>query len=401
LSKHQHIFVVGAGKAGTPMARVAARILGDKLIAGLVIVKEGYVGKTHPLDSTAVEIIEAGHPIPDERGLLATKELIGMVENAHPDDLIISLVSGGGSALLTYPVEGISLTELQELTDVLLVGGATIQEINTLRKHLEVLKGGGLAQIVAPASMITLILSDVVGSPLDIIASGPTVPDPSTYDDALAVLERRQLLDRVPKSILDHLRRGQDGIIKETPKPGDPVFQNVQNVIIGNNLIAAKAARIQAEVEGFNALLLTTYLEGEAYQVGGTLAAIARQISANGEPIPPPACVIAGGETTVTIRGDGLGGRNQEVALGAVDGIRGISNATLVTLATDGGDGPTDAAGAVVTGETRKRAGDLDLLPHDYLTRNDSYHFFEALGDLLITGPTLTNVNDLTFLFVI
>ncbi|MGD9092420.1 MAG: glycerate kinase [Anaerolineales bacterium] len=400
LNKFQHIYVVGAGKAGTPMAQATVRILEDKLTAGLVIVKEGHVGNTYPLDSTDVDIIEAGHPIPDQRGFQASNKLIGLVKNALPDDLIVSLVSGGGSALLTIPVEGISLAELQELTDILLVSGATIQEINTLRKHLEQLKGGGLAQLIAPASMITLILSDVVGNPLDIIASGPTVADSSTFDDALAILERRQLVDQVPSSILNHLRRGQDGFIKETPKPGDPVFKNAQNVIIGSNEIAAEAARAQAEVEGFNALLLTTYLEGEAYHIGGTLAAIVRQISATGQPIPPPACVIAGGETTVTIRGDGLGGRNQEVALGAVDGMDGISNAILVTLATDGGDGPTDAAGAVVTGGTRKRAGDLDLLPHDYLTRNDSYNFFEALGDLLITGPTQTNVNDLTFLFV-
>lgn len=400
LSKFQQVFLVGAGKAGAPMAQASARILGEYLTSGIIIVKEGYAEGTILQDFSNVKILEAGHPIPDQRGIKATDEIIHLLESTQSDDFIISLVSGGGSALLTNPVMGVSLSDLQELTDILLASGATIQEINILRKHLEVLKGGGLAQLIAPASLVTLILSDVVGNPLDIIASGPTVADPSTFDDAFAVLERRRLLDQVPRSIIDHLQGGRDGHIKETPKPGDPVFQNVHNVIIGSNLIAAEAARVQAEVEGYQALLLTTYLEGEARCVGSTLAAIARQIASTGQPISPPACLIAGGETTVTIRGDGLGGRNQEVALGAVEGMAGINNATLITLATDGGDGPTNAAGAVVTSETLKRADELGLIAHDYLARNDSYHFFEALADLLITGPTQTNVNDLTFMFV-
>jgi hydroxypyruvate reductase len=320
---------------------------------------------------------------------------------SEPGDLVICLISGGASALLTMPVTGVSLADLQALTSLLLACGANINEINTLRKHLDQVKGGQLARLAQPARVASLILSDVVGSPLDVIGSGPSVPDSSSFADAYAVLERYGLLGKAPVSIVKYLQRGCQGGAPETPKPDDPLFDRVQNVIIGSNQQAADAALQEALAEGFSAMLLTTYLQGEARQAGRWLAAIARQIASNGQPLQPPACLVVGGETTVTILGDGQGGRNQEMALGAVEDLANLPGAVLVTLATDGGDGPTDAAGAVVTGETLQRALQLGLRPGDYLRRNDAYHFFQGLGDLLVTGPTGTNVNDLAFLFVI
>jgi hydroxypyruvate reductase len=324
---------------------------------------------------------------------------MSLLDSCREDDLVIALISGGGSALLSAPADGISLEDLQNLTRLLLACGASIDEINTLRKHLDQIKGGGLARFTYPARLVSLILSDVVGDPLDVIASGPAVPDSSTWKAAWGVLERYDLVDRAPQAILAHLQKGCRGELPDTPKPDDPLFARVQNVMVASNLQAAEAAAEQAEEEGFHTLLLTTYLQGEARQAGRILGAILRQVAAPGHPIPRPACLIAGGETTVTLLGDGLGGRNQEVALGAVSELHGLEQVALVTFATDGGDGPTDAAGALVTGETAQRAAALGMHPDDYLKRNDSYHFFEALGDLLFTGPTGTNVNDLTFLF--
>jgi glycerate 2-kinase len=289
---------------------------------------------------------------------------------------------------------------MQDLTAALLASGADIYEINTLRKHLERLKGGQLARLAAPAQMATLILSDVVGDPLDMIASGPTVPDTSTFQQAYDALVRYDLLGSVPETITRHLQRGIAREVPENPKPGDSLFEQVHNLVVGSNLLAAQAAVESARREGFNAMLLTTYLQGEARQAGRLLAAIARQMAATGQPLDRPACIVIGGETTVTLQGDGLGGRNQEMALGAVADMAGLENAALVCLATDGGDGPTDAAGAVVTGQTLVRARRRALDSQAFLTRNDAYHFFEPLGDLLVTGPTMTNVNDLAFIFV-
>lgn len=401
LAAYRRIWAVGAGKAGAAMACAVAEILGEHLDGGLVIVKEGYLQPCAGLKpAQGLRLVEAGHPLPDERGVRATEEMISLLNECQTEDLVICLISGGGSALLTAPVPGISLKDLQALTQLLLASGASIDEVNTLRKHLDRVKGGQLARMVFPAHLATLIVSDVVGSPLDVIASGPTVPDGTTFADAYGVLERYNLVSQVPQSIEAYLQSGRKGEVPETPKEGDPIFANVQNVVIGSNLQAAEAALRQAQQDGFNTLLLTTYLEGEARQAGRLLASIARQIAETGQPIPRPACVVAGGETTVTLQGDGLGGRNQELALGAVEDLSGLRDVALLTLATDGGDGPTDAAGGVVTGETLRRARQLGLHPSDYLRRNDAYHFFEALGDLIITGPTGTNVNDLAFLFV-
>jgi len=290
---------------------------------------------------------------------------------------------------------------MQALTRELLACGASINEINTLRKHLDQVKGGGLARMAQPAALATLVLSDVVGDPLDVIASGPTVPDPTTFADAYAILERYGIVERIPPPIVAHLCRGIAGAVAETPKAGDALFERVQNLIIGSNRQAAEGALEAAQAEGFNAMLLTTYLQGEAREVGRVLAALAREIAATGRPVSRPACVVAGGETTVTLRGDGMGGRNQELALATAADLAGLRDVLLVTLATDGGDGPTDAAGAVVTGATLDQARGLGLDPAAQLARNDAYPFFAALGDLLRPGPTQTNVNDLTFVFAL
>ncbi len=407
LNEYRRVRVIGAGKAGAPMARAAARILGERLEGGVVVVKEGYTGWTglaQEADSAAslpagIDLLEAGHPIPDERSLAAGRRVLEFVDDSRPDDLLLCLISGGGSALLAAPAEGISLSDLQDLTATLLGCGATINEINTLRKHLDQLKGGQLARRAYPATLLTLILSDVVGDPLDVIASGLTVPDSSTYQDARDILDRYQIWEQVPPGITARISQGSAGLSPDTPKAGDPLFERVQNQVVGSNLLAAQAALEQAGREGLNALLLTTYLQGEARVAGRMLASIARQMAATGQPLRLPACVIAGGETTVTLHGDGLGGRNQELALAAVDDLTGLDGAMLVTLATDGGDGPTDAAGAVVTGRTLSRAQQAGLDPQDFLNRNDAYHFFEPLGDLLKPGPTNTNVNDLAFVF--
>jgi hydroxypyruvate reductase len=400
LRRLRHLWLVGAGKAAVPMAGAVADLLGDDLSGGLVITKYGHGGtQAERLRARGVDVHEAGHPLPDAQSVAATQALLERLATCNGEDLVILVLSGGGSALLTAPAPGITLDDLQRLTAALLACGATINEINTLRKHLDRVKGGGLARLTAPAHLLALILSDVVGDPLDVIASGPTVPDPTTYAEALAILERYGLTAQAPAAILDHLRRGLAGEHPETLKPGDPRFEQVQNLIVGNNLQAAQAARAQAQAEGFQTLLLTTYLQGEASQAGRFLAALARQIAASGDPLPRPACLITGGETTVTLRGNGRGGRNQEMALGAVADVAGLADVLLLTLATDGGDGPTDAAGAVVSGATLARAQALGLDPYAHLARNDSYSFFAALDDLLITGPTQTNVNDLAFLF--
>lgn len=414
LTLYKRILLVGAGKAAAPMTSAVEGILGDRLSKGIVVAKEGYgnLGGIRQanilpvknssgvvLPSPNVELLEARHPIPDPRGIKGTERILDLLKETRKDDLVICVLSGGGSALMTAPAPGIKLAELQNLTSALLARGATINEINSIRKHVDLVKGGGLVRSAPKATMITLILSDVVGDPLDVIASGPTVPDTSTYSQAYAVLERFDLLNTVPTTITDHLKQGMRGEIPETLKMDDPAFKNVQNVLIGSNQQAAKAAVAQALEEGYHASLLTTFLQGEARHAGQVLAAIARQVNASGDPLLRPACLVCGGETTVTLSGNGEGGRNQELALGAVMELAGIPNVALVTLATDGGDGPTDAAGAVVTGETVERAGILGLNPRQYLAHNDSYHFFDALGDLLRPGPTQTNVNDLAFIF--
>ncbi|MHB1006225.1 MAG: glycerate kinase type-2 family protein [Chloroflexota bacterium] len=394
LNRYREIYVVGGGKASVAMARAVEEILGDRITNGIVNTKYGY---TAPLRRIAVN--EAGHPVPDENGLEGGRRMLELAERAGDDALVICLISGGGSALLVSPVEGITLADKQQLTQALLGCGATINEINSLRKHLSRMKGGNLVRIAYPARVVSLILSDVVGNPLDVIASGPTVPDTSTYAEAYDVLQRYGIVEQVPAAILAHLRRGLAGELQDTPKPGDPMFANVQNLLVASNEIAAEAAVSEARALGFNTLFLTNFIEGEAREVAKVMAALAREIDRSGRPVARPACIVSGGETTVTIRGKGKGGRNQELSLAAALKVAGISDMAVISLATDGSDGPTDASGAVADGETAARAKAAGLDPWAYLAANDSYNFFARLDDLLITGPTNTNVNDLIFVF--
>lgn len=398
LAAIERVFVVGAGKASAAMLRAAAEVLGDALTAGIVVTKD-VAGPTAEVPPRC-QLLNAGHPVPDARGPAAAAAIADLLADTSERDLLLALISGGGSALLTRPAPGISLDDLQALTRSLLACGASINEINSLRKHLDLVKGGGLARMAAPAAVVTLILSDVVGNALDVIASGPTVADRSSFADALAVLERYELLEQTPAAIRERLEAGRAGEVDETLKPGDPIFARVQNMLIGSNSQAAAAASAAAAAEGFQPLLLTTYLQGEAREAGRFLAAVAREVGEHGRPVTRPCCIIAGGETTVTLRGDGRGGRNQELALGALRDFAGIANALLIALASDGDDGPTDAAGAVASGDSLARATAMGLDVNAALASNNAYPFFAALNDLLRPGPSGTNVNDLVFVFL-
>ncbi len=359
-------------------------LLSDRSPHGLLIPKHI---PAQPLNG--FDIQAGGHPIPDETSLIAGEKAIQLVQDPNPDDLLICLISGGGSALMSAPHAGISVSDLRDLTSILLACGARVDEINTLRRHLDRLKGGGLARQAFPARVVSLILSDVVNNPLEGIASGPTAPDPTTRDDALAVLDKYELREKVPVSILQALENAP-----ETPKPGDGVFEHVQNVIVGSNQLAAHAALEQAEAEGFHSHLLGNDWQGEARDVAHELCMHLKHPTH-----PRPFCLVAGGETTVTLRGQGRGGRNQEMALAAVNELADLKDVLFITLATDGEDGPTDAAGAVVNGETRQRGKEMGSSSQACLDDNDSYSYFNALGDLLKPGPSGTNVNDLFFCF--
>jgi glycerate 2-kinase len=384
------VIAIGAGKAGAPMAQAVEDVLGDRLAGGTIVVKTGY---TAPLRRIALR--EAGHPVPDAAGAAGARELLSAAAGLRSSDLVLCLISGGGSALLPAPQPGVTLDDLVRTTSLLLHSGATIEEINTVRKHLSRVAGGRLAAAAAPARVVTLVVSDIVGNPLEAIASGPTVADPTTYADALRILDARGLAERVPAAALDALRRGAAGALPETPKPGDPVFRRGHVTVVADNGTAARAAARKARRLGYHTLLLSTYMEGEAREVGRVLAGVARQLAGSGEPVRRPACIVAGGETTVTVTGTGRGGRNQEVALGAALGLRGVPGALVASFASDGTDGPTDAAGAVADGTTLARAEALGLLAAQHLRDNDAYPFFDALGDLIRTGPTNTNVTDL------
>jgi glycerate 2-kinase len=391
LADFQRVSLLGLGKASVAMSTRLAGILGARLQAGLVITKHATGMPDFPFT-----ILEGDHPVPDVRSRVAGQKLLEFVSSCEPDDLLFCLISGGSSALVATPLEGIPLEDLKEFTSTLLACGARIDEINSLRRRLEQLKGGGLVRASNGATIVSLILSDVVGNPLEAIASGPTAPDPTSKISALALVKKYGLRGKIPASILAALEHAP-----ETPKPDDPIFEKVQNVIVGNNELAAQAALTQAEKEGYHPYLLRTDLQGEARRVACTLATFLRQTMNTGKPVARPACLVAGGETTVTVKGNGTGGRNTELALAAVTELADLPGTLLVTLATDGEDGPTDAAGAVVTGDTFHRAVRLGLHPQDFLDRNDSYAFFAVLDDLLKPGPTGTNGNDLVFLFVL
>jgi len=389
LDRYARIFVVGAGKASGTMAVAAEALLARRITAGCVNVKDGDTAKTR-----VIELRHCGHPLPDERGLAGAKRIADICADAGENDVVICLWSGGASALAPYPSPPITLAEKQETTRLLLASGATIHEVNAVRKHVSAIKGGQLARIAAPAHVISLILSDVVGDNLDVIASGPTAPDSSTYSSAYAVLEKYDLPERVPVRVRERLKNGA----QETPKDSDPLFDNVENIIVGNNQKSLEAASRAAREMGYKTLILSSTFEGETRDVARAHAAIARQIRLFGQPSKPPVCVISGGETTVAMDGEpGKGGRNQEFALAAGIDIAGLDDVLIISAGTDGTDGPTDAAGAMVDGTSVARAS---LSAAEALDDHDAYPFFSELGDLIITGSTGTNVMDLHLILV-
>jgi len=395
LQAFARIFVVGGGKATAPMARAVEDTLGERVRQGIINVKYGFGGEL-----LRTKLIEAGHPLPDQKGVDGARKILDLLQSAGEGDLVFSLISGGGSALLPLPAGTITLAEKQALTKKLLECGASIEEINAIRKHISLSKGGQLARAAFPATTVNLMLSDVVGDKMDVIASGPFVPDQSTFKEAWAIIEKYELTD-IPQSIKAHLQKGLEGKIPETPKLGDVVFSRVYNRIVGSNLLALEAAKAEAERMGYTTLILSSMVEGETKEVARVHTAIAKEILASGQPIRPPACVISGGETTVTIRGHGLGGRNQEFCLAAALDLMDLPpRVVILSGGTDGNDGPTPAAGAMVDQQTVQRGIQAGMKAAEYLRNNDSFHFFEKTGELLVTGPTKTNVMDVRIVLV-
>ena len=395
LNQFKRILVVGAGKAAAPMAQAMEDLLGKRLTGGVITTKYG-----HGLSLKIISITEAGHPVPDSQGLSGTERILKILQGTNETDLIFCLISGGGSALMPLPVAGLTLEDKQKTTQELLDCGATIHEINTIRKHISAIKGGNLARSAYPGTLIALILSDVIGDDLDAIASGPTVPDRSTFDDCIDIITKYDLSKKIPSRVMEYLSRGQSGMEEETPKPGDPLFEKTEAVIIGSASLSLDAAAARAESLGYNTLILSSCIEGETRDVAKVHAAIGKEVIKSGNPVKRPACVISGGETTVTIRGGGLGGRNTEFVLAAAIELNGADGITVLSGGTDGTDGPTDAAGAVADGTTYSKALKNGMKPEEYLRNNDSYHFFENAGGLIKTGPTMTNVMDLRIMLI-
>jgi len=391
----ERIVVVGAGKAGVPMARAVERLFGARISAGHVVVPHG-----QEVALERIAIHGAAHPVPDAAGVEAGRAVLASLAGLDEATLVVCLISGGGSALLVCPADGISLRDLQATNEALLACGASIVEINALRKHLSAVKGGQLARAAAPARVVTLILSDVVGDPLDAIASGPTVPDSTSFVDCNAIVRRYELEGRLPAAVTERLRAGEAGEIRETPAADDAVFERVSNVLVANNDRAVRAAAAAAEARGYRAMVLSTTIEGETRDVARVHAAITREVLASGRPCAPPCCLLSGGETTVTLRGDGRGGRNQEFVLAAALDIAGLEGVTVCSIGTDGVDGNSDAAGAVADGGSTARARAAGLDPRALLENNDSNAFFATLDDLLVTGPTDTNVMDLRLVLI-
>ena len=384
LTAFDRIHVIGAGKASASMARAVERLLGRRISGGLINIPEGVSGTLR-----RIQLHPCGHPIPDERGVEGAQRILEIARAAGPRDLLIALVSGGASALLPAPAPPLTLEEKRELTRQLLASGATIHEINAVRKHLSLIKGGQLAQAAFPATVITLLLSDVVGDDPGVIGSGPTVPDSSTVAEAERILEKYS----IPAPAGLH----------ETPKPGDPVLAHSRQLIVGSNKQAIAAAEICARELGYHTMVLSTTIEGETREAAGMHAAIVREILASNRPLRRPACLLSGGETTVTVRGSGLGGRNQEFVLAAILALGNAQDpgaVTILSAGTDGIDGPTDAAGAIADQSTFARAAALGMAARRFLDDNNSYRFFEPLDALLKTGPTGTNVADVRVLLI-
>jgi len=400
-SKHiKKVFVIGFGKASLEMAKAINEASGAIIDKGIIITKYGHARGIKSIDN--IEVYEAGHPIPDEFGVSATEKIIELLRKADQSTLVICLISGGGSALLVLPIEPIKLEEKQTVTRLLLEAGADINEINAVRKHISSVKGGRLAKIAYPAHIKSLILSDVIGDRLDVIASGPTTFDTTTYMDAVKVIKKYKLLDKIPENVIDVLYKGLNGEISETLKENDPVLANTENIIIGSNKIALAAAEKMAIELGFHTEILTSRLQGEAKKAGRWLAGIAKAYKEKiaQSVINKPVCLLSGGETTVKVIGSGKGGRNTELALSFAIEIDGMEGIFLISSGTDGTDGPTNAAGAYATADTIKKAKRLGMVPEAYLKNNDSYNFFKNIDGLLITGPTGTNVMDIQVIIV-
>ena len=388
-----NIFVIGAGKASAGMGFEVEKVLGHKINEGHIVVKYG-----HSCKLEHIEVTEAGHPVPDSRGFKAAEEILKIARKAGPDDLVICLLSGGGSALLPDFPEGSSEAEMMIVSELLVNCGASISEINTVRKHLSNIKGGHLARAVYPATLINIIISDVPGDPLDVIASGPATPDPTTFRQALDVLEKYNLTASVPDQVIKYLVRGIEGEVPETPKPGDPVFEKVSNIIVGNNKLALEGARQKSLEFNINPLIIDDQLQGDVTTVAVDI--VERALSYNNNKKIKPVCLLFGGETTVAMTGTGKGGRNQHLALLCASLLKNHPGITILCAGTDGNDGPTDAAGAVVDSTTFITAMSKKIDPVTYLREFDSYHFFKKVGGQIVTGPTMTNVMDLIIVIV-
>jgi glycerate 2-kinase len=393
--KYENLYVLSFGKAASAMARASIDFLDKLVTGGIVITKYGHTGGLK--EKHRLKIFEAGHPVPDETGYNATKDIIRLLENSDEKTYILCLISGGGSSLLVAPYNGISLKDKQDTTRLLLNCGADIFELNAVRKHISLVKGGRLAAISAAPAIESLILSDVLNDRLDVIASGPFIPDETTFKDAFNVIQKYSIDREIPKNVLELLQNGIRGHIPETPKRGDPVFDKVSTRIVGNIAKAIEAAKEKAEQLGFNVEVVDKAIHGEAREAGSRLARRALKVKTKmiQENSGRSVCLISGGETTVTVRGHGIGGRNMELALAFAVEIDGKNGITFLSAGTDGGDGPTDSAGAIVDGDTvlKGRANGID--PEIFLQNNDSYNYFKKTDDLLITGPTGTNVMDL------
>jgi hydroxypyruvate reductase len=398
LGARRRIWVVGAGKAAAPMGQALEKILGDRLTGGVLVTRYGYGLPLRKLD-----LMEAGHPLPDANSVAAAARIIRLAESEiTPRDLVFCLLSGGGSALLVAPAPGIAWEDKLACTRLLLNCGASIQETNAVRKHLSILKGGGLARLLAAVQVVSLILSDVVGDDLDTIASGPLVPDTTTFGQCHEILSRLQIADQIPPAVRRRLESGAAGRLPDNPKPGDSIFRRKANVLVGSNALACGAAARAARALGYHTLVLTSRLAGETSEAARFHLSMAQEITAAGRPLPRPACLISGGETTVKVVGKGSGGRNQEFTLHCVRELARLSAPCLVaSLATDGSDGPTDAAGALADNATLARSLEFgsDFLA-ECLRDNNSYEFFKQTRGLIVTGPTRTNVMDLHFLLI-
>src|SRR3972149_9092707 len=401
LDHFDRIVVIGAGKATSPMARAIEGIFEVRIDEGIIIVKYG-----HTQLLRRIRQIEGSHPLSDLNGVRGTKDVMDILKRADKKTLIICLISGGASSLLVSPFEDLSLEDKRTVTELLLKAGATINELNAVRKHLSNVKGGRLAEMAHPATLVTLVLSDVIGDRLDVIASGPTVPDSTTFKDAIGVLRKYKLEDKIPVRVAKVLKDGLEGKIEETPKGGEEFFKKTRTFIAGGIKEALDAAKEKAQSMGFATAIMTSELQGEAREAARDLAARAREAKNTLGSGDKPRCLLSGGETTVTVKGNGVGGRNQELALAFAIEIEGRKGITMLSAGTDGTDGPTEATGAIVDRETLLLAGEYDLDPLFYLENNDSYHFFKRLDSLsrrkhhLITGPTGTNVMDIQIMVV-